>query len=260
MPLEQATGSGISIVSSDNSNGGNSSPMDISLSSLSSHSSSSYHIVSPPKKTVRFADQNCVWLRSVNDDDLRAAWYTDDDYKAFEADNRHIVSTLLQQRKERETSNSNSNAVNANSKPPSIPLLDDCVVEDADANDHDHCICGLEHYMEGRKPMMKRKLCILQHSAMVLEMFEEQRRTTTTNSTSSTSSNNNATTVALSTAASVLDGTSNHSHGSNHTKSTTTSTDRLWLDPELVRKVSLRFSKEPTQRALNRAAQMAASL
>jgi hypothetical protein len=98
------------------------------------------------KKQVRFAPTATVNTRSVTQDDLDNSWYTDEQYISFERENREIVAFVCQAGGD-------------------VSKLDP----------EKYSVIGLEHYIEGRKQMMARRLKTMQHSAMVLEMYDVLR-------------------------------------------------------------------------------------
>jgi hypothetical protein len=196
----------------------------LSSSSRSCATVSSYNTdpYSSFKKRVTFAATNTItWYDAGTDQDVDQAWYSAAHYQQFEADNRHIVARVLAREK----------ATSPPPPPPPQPL---------NVDQDEYSTHGLEQYIGGRKPMLQRKLGILQHAAMVLEMYEEQRR--------------------VGNHASDINTATNHQNAQcEQQQQQQQQQHRMWMDPELIRKVSLRFSREPLQRAVARAAALAES-
>jgi hypothetical protein len=201
----------------------------LSSSSLSSsqYCGASYSLSPRPlKKGVTFAATNTItWYDAGTHEDVDQAWYGPAHYQQFEADNRQIVARVLSLEKQKAQTTTQTPSQRSTTLPPHVVELDH----------EEYSTHGLEQYIAGRKPMLQRKLGILQHAAMVLEMYEEQRRV------------------------GIGGGSNTQCPTKCEQQQQQQQQHRMWMDPELIRKVSLRFSREPLQRALQRAAALAES-
>jgi hypothetical protein len=129
--------------------------------------------IQQPKKHVRFAPTATVHTRSVSNEDLYNSWYDANDYINFEIDNRETVSFLYDKMKQV----TKSKTIDELSK-VSIKILTKYLIDILN-NDHhgilQYQILGLEQFIFGQKHMLERRKETMEHSLMVLEMYDVQR-------------------------------------------------------------------------------------
>jgi hypothetical protein len=122
------------------------------------------------KKHVRFAPTATVHTRSVSDDDLYNSWYDANDYLNFETENRHIVSFIYDKMKQFSATNELSKV--------SLKVMTKYLIEVLNNDQYgiiQYQILGLEQFIFGPKHMLQRRKETMEHSLMVLEMYDVQR-------------------------------------------------------------------------------------